>query len=1111
MKKIDISEYKKLILNGPQKRIELINYILEYGTYEEIFMYYDATPVSLKGIYKYCLKYIICNSYDKLFRKTNVVLRKPIDFVGLVTFIIYLFKDEINEYILLKNEFEKAYLLGEYVKCNKLLNDINEISYSVWSAINKIKLAELEGGLNNRIDVYNSITDKENIHSLLKYILNQAQETSSIEASQHHFICQRIDEIKKTYKVKWQIDYLIGMMFPSCPIQADEWLSYNLKASIIDIYETFTTNLHLIINSCRNNDSLKFYISKILESINDERVSKLYGLLLGIYSINNERNKLLITELLDGGYEEYCMSKPYDIDVLVHYISICAILGKEIGNDKGCLIEKIKYHLYKYFRCDNSIFHYNKIEMICLSNHTMISLRHLYNIIRDIEERNLQTFSQRYWHYSLGYNIQDANFYTTEDDKLQYLAKSLEYNKPNLDFKEALPMSTFKFLSVMPSLINEDISYDLEYMSSCKRLPLYTIDVIVSHILAKYLTKKDFKKAVYLYIDAFFNNKDIKIYIDKKYVETYMTRIVDIEMKSPLELSIFYFLIKAQPSKIAMSAYRYLELQNITRPSHYEGQMDERILFFMENVVDEKIMSLFPLVFNDIIETMQERIDLCRRLKQWSSDSKRFANEMSRLTREIAVIQNLKHVNESKIDVDITLLKKTELSKAKEFFDIYKETDPDVFYLFEPNSIKSIFPKNINDIKEEYTEKSEARYIPYRQYLFTQYYLCIRDVFLLNNKAGLDYFLSSRIRHGTIVNQLRKDFQERKLTTRKNAEGGYETNTFWAKDILKLQGPNLLKAYDLFRIFTEKIDTQISILKNLKIQVKTESHNIEKPACFDFSHSKLQDTIYTLYKKNINQYEYSIDEVLESLWEYTENCFPDVKKQITYVKNQMELAIDTLKSGIIDLVDDSNEGFIQFSDALTTCHTQLENNIDIVANWFRRSQSLGMDFTILELIDTAIKGINKNSDVQLNVEKQISSNTKIKGRYLGVLYTLMHNIYGNVVEYFEKFAPNSADCKTVVKEKDDIITLRVTNRIRVEDINMIKNSINQYKILITKENIQYKVRNEKKSGFFKMDSIVRNHLGSEDNTISFSLSEFEFIVNVIINIKNIKNNEVFIN
>ena len=42
-----------------------------------------------------------------------------------------------------------------------------------------------------------------------------------------------------------------------------------------------------------------------------------------------------------------------------------------------------------------------------------------------------------------------------------------------------------------------------------------------------------------------------------------------------------------------------------------------------------------------------------------------------------------------------------------------------------------------------------------------------RDVFLLNNTAGLDYFLSSRIRHGTIVNQLRKYFQEKKLKTRK--------------------------------------------------------------------------------------------------------------------------------------------------------------------------------------------------------------------------------------------------------------------------------------------------------------------------------------------------------
>ena len=1105
MIEFNLTDYKTRIIHNAKGRRNIVKCVLIQGTYEEISKYYNATPVGIKGVYKYYLQYLKCKSYGGLYKTSGLYLKEPIDFVGLLTFIIPYFSSEINEYLSLKIKFEEAYLLGNYSECKRILKLSNDISFSVWAAINEIKIAELEGGLEKRMEVYNRIVSENKIHSMLKYVLSQAQETASIEASQQPFVENRYNDIcNSNFKEKWQYDYLIGTILPFYDVEAGKWLSFNMKSSIIDVYNTFRDNFHLIIKNCKDDSRLLNYLQIILKYVKDERLDKFYGLLSKTYINNTIRKELLLQDSLNDKHADYCKSIPHDIDMLVHYVSLCAIYGRMIGNDKGNIFERIQYHLYKYLQKENSNLHYRKLEMICLSNHTLLPLRQLYNIIKNIEERNLHTISLKYWEYSYGYNIQDACFFIKTSDKLHYLTNTLEFPEPYFDSKKELSISMFHFLSVLPTSIDEKMTSDLEYMISYGKLPLYTMGAIVSYLLAKYLEKNEFKKMIYLYVDAYLNNRNIKILLDNELVEKFMTRKVDIEINAPLELSIFYYLINAKPAKIAANAQRYLKTINVQFPSQINNYEDVRVLFFLENVVDEKILDYFPIIFDDVTDSMQERINICRKLKSRYNEGKRFSNEISRLTREIAVIKNLKHVNASKIDVDTNLLKKTELSNAREMFEMYKNTPDSVMYLFDLQSLRLMFPNEFDDMQDENLTTNECVQIPYRQFLFTQYYLCVRDVFLLNNTAGLDYFLSSRIRHGTIVNQLRKDFQEKKLTTRKNTEGGYDMNTYWAEDVFNLQGPNFIKVLEIFKNFTEEIDKQISVLKNLKIQVKTETYNVDVPACFDFSHSKLQERIYQLYKKDSNQYEYSIDEVLESLWDYTESRFLDVKEQVKIAKEQMESALDSLKNEIYNIVDCTNKGLVLFRDAITTCHTQLENNIEIVANWFQRSQSMGMEFSFLDLINTAIKGINSNSDIQLTVEQTISSHSKIKGRYLGVLYTLMHNIYSNVVEYYERFSAVSAICETRVDENDDKIIINVINRIREEDKDTIIEALNEFKLARTKKNMNDKVRNDKNSGFYKMSSIVINHLGTEDNYIDFNLNDCDFSVNIDINIKNIK-------
>lgn len=64
--------------------------------------------------------------------------------------------------------------------------------------------------------------------------------------------------------------------------------------------------------------------------------------------------------------------------------------------------------------------------------------------------------------------------------------------------------------------------------------------------------------------------------------------------------------------------------------------------------------------------------------------------------------------------------------------------------------------------------------------------MCLRDRFLSDPKYGLDFFLSTRIRHGTLVNQIRHEFQAHNLVTNIGENNQYKDDEFWTND-MKLQ------------------------------------------------------------------------------------------------------------------------------------------------------------------------------------------------------------------------------------------------------------------------------------------------------------------------------------
>jgi hypothetical protein len=69
--------------------------------------------------------------------------------------------------------------------------------------------------------------------------------------------------------------------------------------------------------------------------------------------------------------------------------------------------------------------------------------------------------------------------------------------------------------------------------------------------------------------------------------------------------------------------------------------------------------------------------------------------------------------------------------------------------------------------------------------LFQAMIINLRDEFISSAEHGLDGYLSVRIRHGTLVSQLRSPLEAANLITKKHSEtGAYYSNEHWKKKLV---------------------------------------------------------------------------------------------------------------------------------------------------------------------------------------------------------------------------------------------------------------------------------------------------------------------------------------
>lgn len=1121
MDKTKVTKWIGVLNNPSYSKRDVLAAILEDCTYDELESIYKRSPNLLKGLLS--LSYLKRTSYNQIFTSNVKPRRELKDFIGVVAYVVKRNAALINKYIEYRIRVERAILTGQYEQARQLIETINTtISYSYWAATCLIKIARLEKGLNECTDLYNKLCDNNN--TITRQIYYCAYRSSSLD-----FLDEDLKRVlapsTKEYS-EFVNNFLITHCMPYWGVKEGDWICADTNSSIIDFYNNFLVFLPNLSETTIKDASVSYCLNELNSCINDQYLSKicyLYGI-TETPVLDSERND--ITEAYLHDYYDFVIEKaaPYltktidDFEIQSYYLKSLFFQGFEIAPLKkdSPLIDKIRYYYYNIIsHSENQAVDKRRLINLCRSQYYLQGVRQLYTIIEGVESLDIYNLYFNTWKYSSFNSPIDVCFYAENDVRLEYIDNVCDHSEswkqifnPN---HSSLSKDSFE-LSLASEQGDRVFNYLLTKWNEGEVAP-YLKDAVATFLLDQYLKSQKYKQGVCFFVENRLKDKGLVIGIREDESLSVLYNNNDLAKEIPLELSIFAEMVGADADTIYFIYKKYLNQCGVAKASEIVIDGNAKQKYFLENVAVPKVLTLHVRKLKSVRQVMEERSAICTNLYEHFQD-KRMNDEISAICRDIKIRELNNQVDESKIFVDVQSIKEHDSQEAQTLFEMFASATNQVAFkdIYYGEIIAQLATRGVQSAFVELDEKGALKVkegpmelVNYRKDVLTQIFYTIRDQFLFNPKYGLDNYLSTRIRHGTLINQLRNHFEERNLVT--NTIGGeYTINDYWISKQFKIKNTDALQCIELFKSFSKGIDKIITTIKDSYIQVRTEENNTKEVGCFDFDKKHFSDDIESLLlKSTLNTFDSCFSAIVDCLWQQTEKCLEIMREKLNDAQAKMISLLHSLQKDVVDVVGDNHYKINDFKDAISYCQNEIQNDFQIVNKWFKKSNYVDFDFTIGQVIDTSLGFIRRNNTYMPNPQVNVTSTSVLQGRYFGPLYDIFHDILNNALDY-EKLHEMRQKWIIDVAEVDGSMHIKVSNPIRKDDVESLKLKVEEINKTLDEMLYEGKSRKEGNSGCLKIFNAVNYHLGSSNNQYKNEIDENEnkFVVNVVIELKPIK-------
>jgi hypothetical protein len=960
---------------------------------------YDSFKKMYKGIkaHPFGKHALLSNPLPKSFadlRKNNITPHSGNveTEISWLMYSIFEYPEKLVDFVEKKNRFEKKLLLNDFDEALQILDDIdNNICHSNWSAECRLLLAELDKGTEGNWlqlnDFAKLVKDPLSLF-ILEQSSKKAEEKISYSSYKNNFenLINGIDDLLREY-LCFKIFYTGYVGFENYSFIAN----VESISSIIDRYLIIVDVLTELILTDKSSFVLKV-LSDLNELIpNDRRLSQIYNIVSKdfIQFIDNAGIIEYLNSYTIGNFQ-YCVdnidlfkNNTNTLELYVVYVKSLIELEKKFKKTNvSSSVDEILQRLYDVFTLNESF---------------NISLEYLLKL-------SLKYFSFNFGKQLFAIASKLANLSDNKNThQVYYLVNSVLNNPLILNFTNALEtdivdnlFKDFKACSDSPFIkLNVNINrgnfkdiidnpdysirkralytakamfvakeYDklIDYLEKSlfeNKISIITEKEVIEILFAVYLIKKSTKKALILYIDSFFKNKHLVNRLNTLDLLNNVEKASD--LTGLIDLPIFYFITKPDIYEQYVRYDEFLEYNQRERPNELfedDSIRKDKLIYFLRELCNIEIMH-HSLHFEGTDDIENERVNILKHLLFIDSDNEsEYIKEITEITQKSKIRKAIREVNKGRITVNPQQLKSKEEATIKDNFSRFQE----LIVFSNLHNLKSLdsTSKMLNEYFGALNDKSlRDKVVNINDPAFIAFkamFIDLRDKFVLSKDFGLDGYLSTRIRHGTFLNHIRSNFEASNLVSQKK-EGIYSNNAYWEERTPLILHFKSSEIQESIKKFSKNIDDFTEYIIQELIQVKTEKYNSKPNAFFDFSLTN--ESLAFMFKEtknNINSYNAFLDFVFEYLEAILEIKLKEIRELFKGdIKDHYTNLINDFDNEIRGVIGDNT--FVDLTNSIVKCQTNIQNEIENIAEWFNIS--------------------NPTSDLVLDVETIIQSAIEI--------------------------------------------------------------------------------------------------------------------------------------
>jgi hypothetical protein len=516
---------------------------------------------------------------------------------------------------------------------------------------------------------------------------------------------------------------------------------------------------------------------------------------------------------------------------------------------------------------------------------------------------------------------------------------------------------------------------------------------------------------------------------------------------------------------------------------------------YLDQVCSAPVLDKFMAIDN-VNDVELERLEICRKLVEIDPVKRQqYLEEIREITRRRVVRERFEQVERTKIYVDTEGVKRQAEKAIREAYQRFLAALADPTHGDE--AIKMM--REIKDIIASTQADGVKIHFPdlptnERDQLFDDIVRDLMRMLISSQEYGLEAYLSTRVRHGTMGNQLRSAFETNALLTQKD-DGRYVADYTWSEqlDLTEMHAWSWLA--QRLADFSEQIDSAIEDLVRERVQVRSEAlpNGLFIFTTYNYDILQMQAEVTTE-----TPFDAFVDKVIDRFWSVLDDSLAVVRAHMNgHFLGQVLALTDQLQVDVNRELPGTNISAL--SDAIASARTQMAVNVANVANWFTLAREMERpDYEFGIAVEVASQSIVAcHPTLGFNLVRTDDIAFECRGRSLESLVYVLFTALDNAVEH-SGLGDEPPDATLSTERVDGWLWLTLRNSCaRVVDLEAANLLLAERRLrLENASDLQSLATTEGGSGYAKIIRILRHDLLAQHSLEFGYVSPTEYQVRI---------------